>query len=75
VLIAFKVRMSLFILKIGFYMIFILYGMIQCIFSPSGVMVQGVEGVTMVFVNAWTAGVVDFRKRYVRFIYNSYGNK
>jgi hypothetical protein len=49
--------------------------MIQGIVSSGAVMVQGVEGVTMVFVNAWTAGVVDFRKRYVRFIYNSYGNK
>jgi hypothetical protein len=38
-------------------------------------MVQAVEGVTKVFVNPWTAGVVDFRKRYVRFIHNSYGNQ
>jgi Cu2+-containing amine oxidase len=56
-------------------MIFILYSMIQGIVSSGAVMVQGVDEVTKVFVNPWTAGVVDFRKRYVRFIHNSYGNQ
>jgi Cu2+-containing amine oxidase len=56
-------------------MIFILYSMIQGIVSSGAVMVQGVDEVTKVFVNPWTAGVVDFRKRYVRFIHNSYHNQ
>ncbi|KAK2381914.1 hypothetical protein QL285_069484 [Trifolium repens] len=40
-------------------------------YDLGAVMVQGVEGVTKVFVNPWTAGVVDFRKRLIRYLSGS----
>ncbi|WJX51529.1 hypothetical protein P8452_37719 [Trifolium repens] len=40
-------------------------------YMVGAVMVQGVEGVTKVFVNPWTAGVVDFRKRLIRYLSGS----
>jgi hypothetical protein len=64
-----------FILKINLCMIFKLYNMIHCICSTGAVMVEGVEGVTKVFVCPWNSGVVDFRKRFVSLIHKSYGEK
>jgi hypothetical protein len=50
--------------------------MIHRIVSSGAVMVQGVEGVTKVFVSPWSSvGVVDFRKRYVMFLHDCYYNK
>ncbi|WJX94470.1 hypothetical protein P8452_75884 [Trifolium repens] len=44
---------------------------VRVTYLQGAVMVQGVDEVTKVFVNPWTAGVVDFRKRLIRYLSES----
>ncbi|KAK2381915.1 replication factor A protein [Trifolium repens] len=70
-------QMSSFTVRYNFGYLVPCYHVFRLMFNENtnydlgAVMVQGVEGVTKVFVNPWTAGVVDFRKRLIRYLSGS----
>ncbi|KAK2453351.1 replication protein A 70 kDa DNA-binding subunit C [Trifolium repens] len=55
--------------KNGFPIVVLQFVRVACL--QGSVMVQGVEGVTKVFVTPWTAGVMEFRKRLIQYLSRS----